>query len=113
MRPRVQFSSGVHRRAVNEVGAPHGITAEMVSLGGTKMDEPAKYRVIVDRISHEVEYYRGALKHAVLQGATSSTTRSGGRLMTSPSTTPSWRSWECDPAEPCCCRRKGIPRTWI
>jgi len=54
---------------VNEAGAPHGITAEMVTLGGTKMDAPAEYRVIVDRISHEVEYYRGALKHAVLQGS--------------------------------------------
>ncbi len=54
---------------VNEAGAPHGITAEMVKLGGTKMDAPAEYRVIVDRISHEVEYYRGALKHAVLQGS--------------------------------------------
>jgi hypothetical protein len=32
------------------------------------MGEPAQYRVIVDRISHEVEYYRGYLKHAVLQG---------------------------------------------
>ena len=53
---------------VNELGAAHGITAEMVSLGGTRMDDPAEYRVIVDRISHEVEYYRGALKHAVLQG---------------------------------------------
>jgi hypothetical protein len=53
---------------VNEIGAAHGIAAEMVTLGGTKMDEPARYRVIVDRISHEVEYYRGALKHAVLQG---------------------------------------------
>jgi hypothetical protein len=53
---------------VNEVGAPHGITAEMVTWGGTKMDEPARYAVIVDRISHEVEYYRGALKQAVLQG---------------------------------------------
>jgi hypothetical protein len=53
---------------VNEMGAPHGIAAEMVTWGGTKMDEPARYRVIVDRISHEVEYYRGALKHAVLQG---------------------------------------------
>ena len=30
--------------------------------------KPARYRVIVDRISHEVEYYRGAMKHAVLQG---------------------------------------------
>ena len=45
-----------------------GITAEMVSLGGTRMVEPARYRVIVDRISHEVEYYRAYLKHAVLQG---------------------------------------------
>jgi hypothetical protein len=53
---------------VNQLGAPHGIGADMVKLGGTKMDEPAKYRVIVDRISHEVEYYRGAMKHAVLQG---------------------------------------------
>ena len=32
------------------------------------MDEPARYAVIVDRISHEVEYYRAYLKHAVLQG---------------------------------------------
>ena len=54
---------------VNQLGAPHGLTAEMVKLGGTRMDEPARYRVIVDRISHEVEYYRGAMKHAVLQGA--------------------------------------------
>jgi hypothetical protein len=54
--------------AVNKAGAPHGISAEMVTFAGTKMDEPARYRVIVDRISHEVEYYRGALKHAVLQG---------------------------------------------
>jgi hypothetical protein len=54
--------------AVNEVGKPHGVTAEMVKLGGTTMGEPARYRVIVDRISHEVEYYRAYLKHAVLQG---------------------------------------------
>ena len=54
---------------VNQLGAPHGITAEMARFGGTKMDAPSPYRVLVDRISHEVEYYRGALKHAVLQGA--------------------------------------------
>jgi hypothetical protein len=53
---------------VGQLGASHGITAEMVILGGTKFDEPARYRVIVDRISHEVEYYRAAMKHAVLQG---------------------------------------------
>jgi hypothetical protein len=39
-----------------------------VKLTGTKMGEPSGYRVIVDRISHEVEYYRGFLKHAVLEG---------------------------------------------
>src|SRR5690349_13553835 len=53
---------------VNQLGQAHGITAEMAMFAGTKMDAPADYKVIVDRISHEVEYYRGALKHAVLQG---------------------------------------------
>ena len=55
-------------RRVNELGKKDGVTAEFVKLGGTKMGEPAEYRVIVDRISHEVEYYRGYLKHAALQG---------------------------------------------
>ena len=39
-----------------------------MKLTGTKMGEPSGYRVIVDRISHEVEYYRAYLKHAVLEG---------------------------------------------
>src|SRR4051812_34321123 len=47
-----------------------GVVAEYVKLGGTAMDEPVEYSVIVDRISHEVPYYRTFLKHAVLQGAT-------------------------------------------
>jgi len=45
-----------------------GVTAEYVKLGGTKMAESLPYAVIVDRISHEVPYYRSYLKHAVLQG---------------------------------------------
>jgi hypothetical protein len=53
---------------VNELGKKDGITAELVKLGGTVMGELAQYKVIVDRISHEVEYYRAYLKHAVLQG---------------------------------------------
>jgi hypothetical protein len=53
---------------VNALGAKEGVTAEFVKVGGTRMGEAAKYDVIVDRISHEVEYYRGYLKHAVLQG---------------------------------------------
>ena len=46
-----------------------GVTAELVKLGGTRMDEPIPYAVIVDRISHEVPFYRSYLKQAVLQGA--------------------------------------------
>jgi hypothetical protein len=46
-----------------------GVVAEFVKLGGTMMDEPCPYKVIVDRISHEVPYYRSYLKNAVLQGA--------------------------------------------
>ena len=51
---------------VNRRGA--GVTAEFVKLGGTKMNEPNEYAVIIDRISHEVPYYRSYLKNAVLQG---------------------------------------------
>ncbi len=47
-----------------------GVVAEFVKLGGTRMDEPCPYAVIIDRISHEVPYYRLYLKYAVLQGAT-------------------------------------------
>jgi hypothetical protein len=53
---------------VNEMGKKDGVAGEFVKLGGTRMGEPAEYRVIVDRISHEIDYYRGFLKHAVLQG---------------------------------------------
>ena len=53
---------------VNELGKSRGISAEFVKLTGTKMGEPSGYQVIVDRISHEVEYYRAYLKHAVLTG---------------------------------------------
>ncbi|MCC7358344.1 MAG: hypothetical protein IT317_02635 [Anaerolineales bacterium] len=46
-----------------------GVTAEYAQLGGTRMDEPIEYSVLVDRISHEVPYYRSYLKYAALQGA--------------------------------------------
>jgi hypothetical protein len=47
-----------------------GVVAELVKLGGTRMTEPCPYAVLVDRISHEVPYYRSYLKHAALMGAT-------------------------------------------
>src|SRR3974377_890135 len=52
--------------AVNKRGA--GVVAEYVKLGGTRMNEANPYAVIVDRISHEIPYYRTYLKNAVLQG---------------------------------------------
>jgi len=45
------------------------VTAEYILIGGTKMDEPCPYDVILDRISQDIEYYRSYLKQAVLQGA--------------------------------------------
>jgi len=39
-----------------------GVIAEYAQLGGTRMNEPCPYAVIVDRISHEVPYYRSYLK---------------------------------------------------
>jgi glutathione synthase/RimK-type ligase-like ATP-grasp enzyme len=51
---------------VNAMGA--GVVAEFVQLGGTKLNEPVPYRVVLDRISHEVPYYAVYLKMAALQG---------------------------------------------
>jgi hypothetical protein len=47
-----------------------GVVAEYALLTGTRMDEPCPYDVLIDRISHEVPFYRTYLKYAVLQGAT-------------------------------------------
>ena len=56
---------------IDEVnGRNAGVVAEFAQLGGTRMDEKLPYTVLVDRISHEVPYYRSYLKHCVLEGAT-------------------------------------------
>ncbi len=47
-----------------------GGTAEYAKLGGTRMDGGWGYDVLIDRISHEVPYYRTALKQAVVEGVT-------------------------------------------
>lgn len=45
-----------------------GVTAEFVKLDGTRMAELCAYDVLVDRISHEIPYYRTFLKNATLSG---------------------------------------------
>ncbi|CAN5497922.1 hypothetical protein BH23BAC4_BH23BAC4_07180 [soil metagenome] len=47
-----------------------GVVAEIVKIGAPSMDDGREYDVIIDRISHEVPFYRTYLKHAVLQGTT-------------------------------------------
>lgn len=53
---------------VNQRGAADNVTAELAVLGGTgELDEP-RHAVLVDRISHEIPYYRAHLKSAALLG---------------------------------------------
>lgn len=54
---------------INAKKAPD-VVAEHIRIGGIKMAEPSGYRVIVDRISHDIEFYRAFLKNAVLTGTT-------------------------------------------
>jgi glutathione synthase/RimK-type ligase-like ATP-grasp enzyme len=53
---------------VNAKGRDIGVRAELARLGGARELEEPRYAVIVDRISHEVPYYRAHLKSAVLMG---------------------------------------------
>ena len=56
---------------INELAAERGIAgleAEALRTGGVKMAEPSGYRVIIDRISHDIPFYRSYLKNAALSG---------------------------------------------
>ncbi len=55
------FLDEVHRRDA-------GVTAEFVTLGAPSLDALLGYDVVVDRISHEVPFYRSWLKHALVRG---------------------------------------------
>ncbi len=54
-------------KSINEKGNGE-VIAEMVTVGGIRLDEAKKYDVIIDRISHEVPYYRATLKRLALEG---------------------------------------------
>ncbi len=54
---------------INSMSVPD-ISAEHVKIGAVRMDERCPYRVIIDRISHDIPFYRAWLKNAVLDGAT-------------------------------------------
>ena len=52
---------------INSMGVD-GISAEFVQTGAVHLNRPPAYSVIVDRISHDIPFYRAFLKHAVLNG---------------------------------------------
>jgi hypothetical protein len=54
---------------INSKNVPD-ITAEHIRVGAVKMAEPSGYAVIIDRISHDIEFYRAYLKNAALSGTT-------------------------------------------
>ncbi|MCA9940389.1 MAG: hypothetical protein KC418_17245 [Anaerolineales bacterium] len=44
------------------------VTAELVKLSGVKTNDVLGYDVIVDRMSHEIPFYRAVVKYAAMQG---------------------------------------------
>jgi hypothetical protein len=52
---------------INQIGAPD-VTAEFIRIGGIQMAEQSGYAVIIDRISHDIPFYRAYLKNAALGG---------------------------------------------
>ncbi len=53
---------------INETYGSAGVRAEFVEVGAVRMDGDPRYAVILDRISHEVPFYRSYLKWAALKG---------------------------------------------
>jgi len=58
---------GAFVERVNSMNLPD-VKAEFVQIGGVKMADPSGYAVIVDRISHDIPFYRAYLKNAALSG---------------------------------------------
>ena len=54
---------------INSMNVPD-VVAEHIKIGGIKMADPSGYSVIIDRISHDIAFFRAYLKNAVLSGAT-------------------------------------------
>ncbi len=54
-------------RNINERGQGE-VTADYITLGGIRHDAPPRYDLVIDRISHEVPFYRATLKRMALEG---------------------------------------------
>lgn len=47
---------------------PAGVQAEFVQTGAVDLHQSPRYAVILDRISHDIPFYRALVKHAALNG---------------------------------------------
>jgi hypothetical protein len=54
-------------RNINE-RSEGSVAAEYLKLGGVRYDAPPPYDLVIDRISHEVPFYRATLKRLALEG---------------------------------------------
>jgi Glutathione synthase/Ribosomal protein S6 modification enzyme (glutaminyl transferase) len=54
-------------KRINERGEGE-VMAEFVTVGGVRAVESRRYDLIIDRISHEVPFYRGFVKRCALEG---------------------------------------------
>ena len=54
---------------IAKVNETPGYHAELAKIGGTREQFDPTYRVLIDRLSHEVPFYRFFLKVAALAGA--------------------------------------------
>jgi len=52
---------------INERGRGD-VVADFIKLGGVRHDAPPDYDLVIDRISHEVPFYRATLKRMSLEG---------------------------------------------
>ena len=52
--------------AVNK--SDKNVIAELIKLASTNLEEPCEYDLIVDRMSHEIPYYRAYLQQAAVAG---------------------------------------------
>jgi hypothetical protein len=54
-------------RRINERGNGE-VVAEFVKIGGVRLDEPRKFDLVIDRISHEIPFYRALMKRFAIEG---------------------------------------------
>ena len=53
---------------IDRVNQHSGVRAELAKFGGIREDHQRHYAVLVDRLSHQIPFYRMALKAQVLAG---------------------------------------------